>query len=255
MTEPFLLLFAAGIMLAAAVPGRGQQKQVTLNWLRLAGIIALALVALAWYFAGRRDPSSPWMAGAPLKAHYTFGGIILGQLAFTQIAWRRTQRVVAAAAFVCGVWIVAKYGPAVAPWTNRVLTGAGVAAMTGLNLMDMLLGHAYLTTSKMTMKPFQRLNLTLIGALFARAICAVGLVVVLQHRGPVEMLWSVHGFIIGVRWVVGLLLPAVFLFMTQECIRRRATQSATGILYVTGLLILIGEIAAMYLLTHTGLPF
>ena len=44
MTETFLILLAAGVMLAAAV---SDPKQVTLQWLRLCGIIALALVALA----------------------------------------------------------------------------------------------------------------------------------------------------------------------------------------------------------------
>jgi hypothetical protein len=43
--------------------------------------------------------------------------------------------------------------------------------------------------------------------------------------------------------------------MAHDCIKRRATQSATGILYVAGVLIFIGEIIALYLLRQTGLPF
>jgi hypothetical protein len=61
--------------------------------------------------------------------------------------------------------------------------------------------------------------------------------------------------LVGTRWLVGLLVPAVFVYMAHDCIRRRSTQSATGILYVAGVLILIGELVALYLTRETGLPF
>jgi hypothetical protein len=57
------------------------------------------------------------------------------------------------------------------------------------------------------------------------------------------------------RWAVGLGVPAAFIYMAHDCIRRRSTQAATGILYVTGVLVFIGEIVALYLLRETGLPF
>jgi hypothetical protein len=254
MTEAFLLLLAAGAMLAAAVPG---PKQVTLNWLRLAGIIALALTALAWYFGTKRDNAEGiWMRGTARGAYVTIGSIVLAQLAFAQLGWRQLQRLAAGAVFVVGVVTVVNHRPAAKdPPYDALITCFGVAAMTGLVLMEMLLGHAYLTASKMTMAPFLRLNVVLTAVLYARAFCAVAVVLVLQRQRQVEFLWAAHGLVIGVRWVIGLLIPAAFLWMTHECIKRRATQSATGILYVTGLLILIGEASALYLLSRTGLPF
>ena len=50
MPETFLILLAGGIMLAAAV---SRASQVTLNWLRLCGILALAMsgVGLFFYFS------------------------------------------------------------------------------------------------------------------------------------------------------------------------------------------------------------
>ena len=69
------------------------------------------------------------------------------------------------------------------------------------------------------------------------------------------MLGGIYGLYIGTRWLVGLLVPAIFVYMAHDCIKRRATQSATGILYVAGVLIFIGEIIALYLLRQTGLPF
>ena len=48
MTEAFLVLLAGGVMLAAVI---SDPKQVTVNWLRLAGIIALAMGALSSSFS------------------------------------------------------------------------------------------------------------------------------------------------------------------------------------------------------------
>src|SRR3954464_1658782 len=52
MTETFLLLLAGGVVLAAVI---SDPREVTVNWLRLAGIIALAMTALSAYFYSRRD--------------------------------------------------------------------------------------------------------------------------------------------------------------------------------------------------------
>ena len=84
---------------------------------------------------------------------------------------------------------------------------------------------------------------------------AGGLIFVLQNRWRIPKLWPVYGLLIGTRWLVGLLVPAVFVYMAHDCIRRRSTQSATGILYVAGVLIFIGELIALNLARETGLPF
>jgi hypothetical protein len=132
---------------------------------------------------------------------------------------------------------------------------AGIASTSGIALMDMLLGHAYLTASQMTMAPFRRLNLCLGVLLVLRAVLSMGVTMLLNARHPVYMLWGVYGLYIITRWIVGLLIPGTFVWMAHDCIKRRATQSATGILYVAGVLIFIGEIIALYLLRQSGLPF
>jgi hypothetical protein len=126
--------------------------------------------------------------------------------------------------------------------------------MTGLALMDMLLGHAYLTAAKMTMAPLRRLNLALACVLALRVFSGIA-ALVLQSRYATELFWPRFGLLVGTRWLVGLLVPAVFVYMAHDCIRRRSTQSATGILYVAGVLIFIGELVALYLTRETGLPF
>ena len=247
MPESFLILLSGGILLAAAV---SDPQQVTLNWLRLCGILALAMAGLSMFFLYRRGDA----VAAPVGATYACGfAAILSQLAFVQVAYRRTQQAFAWLAVFIAVKIAADYTPA-----DRLVAYAsalGIAAMTGVALMDMLLGHAYLTASKMTIAPFARLNAFLAGTLIWRTIVSVGVTLLILHFRPIYMLWGQHGLFILTRWLVGLLVPAVFVYMAHDCIKRRSTQSATGILYVAGVLIFIGEIVALYLVRATGLPF
>ena len=247
MPESFLILLAGGILLAAAI---SDPQQVTLNWLRLCGILALAMAGLSTFFLYRRgDPVSV----AAAVANACVFAAILGQLAFVQLAFRRTQQMFAWLAFFIAVKVAADYTPA-----DRLVaygSALGIAAMTGLALMDMLLGHAYLTVSKMTVAPLARLNAFLAGTLIWRTILAVGVTMLIAHFHPIYMLWGAHGLFILTRWLVGLCVPAVFVYMAHDCIKRRSTQSATGILYVAGVLIFIGEIVALYLVRATGLPF
>ena len=70
-----------------------------------------------------------------------------------------------------------------------------------------------------------------------------------------RQIWLRDGLFILTRWLVGLMVPAAFVHMAHDCIKRRSTQSATGILYVAGVLIFIGEIVALYLVRTNGLPF
>jgi hypothetical protein len=251
MTETFLILLAAGVMLAGFI---SNPRDVTLHWLRLAGIIALAVASLSVYFFLRRPD---WRAVRPLAFYGVSGVAILGQLGFVQVAWHRTQRALAGIAVIAGIGTavaLASAGTSNALWII-ILSCAGVAAMVGLALMDMLLGHAYLTASKMTMKPFRRLNASLAIVTAARSAFAMGLTMALLHRHPIEFFWDRFGILVITRWLVGLAVPAVFIYMTHDCIKRRATQSATGILYVAGLLVFVGELAGLYLTRETGLPF
>src|SRR5215211_1189339 len=61
MPEAFLILFAGGIILAAAV---SDPRDVTLNWLRLCGILSLAMIGLSAFFLFRREAAPDGAAGA-----------------------------------------------------------------------------------------------------------------------------------------------------------------------------------------------
>ncbi|CAN5499767.1 hypothetical protein BH09PLA1_BH09PLA1_35730 [soil metagenome] len=258
MLETFLILLAGGVMLAAVI---SNPHEVTLQWLRLAGILALVFFGVGMVVWVRRESYRTLIERRELLAACVTAAVgILMQLGTVQIARRLVQRIAALIGVFSSVMLAAMILHGLAGAESRslmleVLTCAGVAAMCGIALMDMLLGHAYLTAARMTMSPFRRLNFSLVVVMALRAVCATAGVLILQRRMQVESLWGIHGLFIGTRWFVGLLVPAVFVYMAHDCIKRRATQSATGILYVAGVLIFLGEIIALQLVRETGLPF
>jgi hypothetical protein len=249
MPESFLILLCGGVMFASAIP---KPRDVTLQWLRLCGIIALTMLALSAFFWTRRSG----IDRDALAGYLSVGVMTVTQLVLVQIAIPSVARLAAIVAFLASLPLsVHLLGrPADVPYGAILVGCAGVATMCGVVLMEMLLGHAYLTAAKMTIAPFRRMNLVLAGILALRmffALCAI----LMEQRWPVELFWARSGLLVGTRWLVGLLVPCVFVYMTQDCIKRRATQSATGILYVAGILIFIGEMIALYLIRETGLPF
>jgi hypothetical protein len=253
MPETFLILLAGGIMLAAGVC---DPKQVTLNFLRLAGILALSAAGLSLFFLFKgpeaADRREVLMTLAVIVA-------ILAQLATAQIGWRASQRIFAFIALILALNVAEFQQPIWkdGTWLLEISWVIGtllIAAMSGLALMDMLLGHAYLTASQMTMAPFMRLNRSLAVAM-ASSILLTLIALAIHFTRDEYLFWGRYGLLLITRWLVGLAVPAVFIYMAHDCIKRRATQSATGILYVAGVLIFIGEIVSLYLLRETRLPF
>ena len=154
MPEIFLILLAGGVLLAAAI---SDPNQVTLLWLRLCGIIALSLTGLSLFFFAKAEQFELSHSTGPI-AMFAFGPMILFvllQVAGSQIPWRRIQRIYALLAFCASVFAanlmlrrVVTNRPYNLNTVPNLLALAGIAAMTGLVLMDMLLGHAYLTASR-----------------------------------------------------------------------------------------------------------
>src|SRR4051794_12540116 len=96
MSETFLVLLAAGGMLAAFI---SDPREVTVNWLRLAGIIALAMTALSGFFLWRREQTNEkdWLLYA-----LVFGAILL-QIGGIHLPQARMGRPFALVAAVGGI--------------------------------------------------------------------------------------------------------------------------------------------------------
>src|SRR5258706_12110179 len=135
MTETFLVLLAAGVMLAAFI---SDPRQVTVNWLRLAGIIALAMTALSAYFYSRRDATvqRDWIL------YGVAGFAILAQLGAIHLPIAAIARPFALAAAVGGVILGTRLilGSAT---PLALVSGGGIAGISGFGLCGMLFGRDY----------------------------------------------------------------------------------------------------------------
>jgi len=133
------------------------------------------------------------------------------------------------------------------------------ALMLGSVTIAWLLGHAYLTATKMTIAPLRHFSRMLNGAVAARILFTIiGLVIAWQVRGDPSspILWRVgqSWLIVVLRVGVGLLAVAVFAYMVADCVRLRSTQSATGILYFGSVMAYVGELASQQLIFELGWP-
>jgi hypothetical protein len=124
--------------------------------------------------------------------------------------------------------------------------------LLGVATTAMLMGHSYLVAPAMSLTPLK----TLLGALFVSlvlraSLAGLSLCMWTEHVGRVS-LTDVTILWLPVRWLLGLILPAVLGLMAWHTTRIRNTQSSTGILYIVVVFVFLGELTAQLLLNVTG---
>jgi hypothetical protein len=72
---------------------------------------------------------------------------------------------------------------------------------------------------------------------------------------PILSAGSFQNYLFWGRVGIGLVLPLIFGSMIWNSVKIRSTQSATGILYATVVVVLIGETFARVLFQISGVPF
>lgn len=138
--------------------------------------------------------------------------------------------------------------------TLSALATGTVAGSVGL---AMVLGHWYLTVPKLKVSHLGRLNRVSMGAMIVSLLlvaisCAV-FYEALEYSDT--SLFGPRGmFNMGTRLVVGLLVPLLFAWMAKESLRYGNTRSATGILYASTVMVLIGTALSINLQDVYGLP-
>lgn len=140
------------------------------------------------------------------------------------------------------------------------LTYLSSALVLGSALVSLVLGHWYLVTRGLSFGVLGRLVALLIVALVVRVVIAA-LVGMSQHEhwsrlwtdagGPLRFFMS-DGLFVGARVLFGMALPLILALMARQCVRIRANQSATGILYVAVAFVIIGEAIAKHLFLQNG---
>lgn len=147
---------------------------------------------------------------------------------------------------------------------SPVLTSASFltsAALLGGACTAMILGHWYLILPSMDVSLLQSIVKFHIWSTVLRIVVVVAVVWVAlstwetpSGAGYARYIWSVDGVFLWQRVLFGLCGPAVLAYLTWETAKIRATQSATGILYVDFFTVIVGEVLAKYLLLSTRVP-
>jgi hypothetical protein len=130
------------------------------------------------------------------------------------------------------------------PLTSGLLLGITIAAM--------FLGHWYLNTPTMALRPLERLIVLMgVATCLRAAVSGTGLACLLSN-GP----WPATEqlLFIALRWLSGILGVLLLTVMAWKTLKIPNTQSATGILYVAVIATFLGELTSMLLSVRSAYP-
>ncbi|MBI1862060.1 MAG: hypothetical protein HYR96_14190 [Deltaproteobacteria bacterium] len=134
-----------------------------------------------------------------------------------------------------------------------VLTLIQSSLMLGAAMGAMCLGHWYLNQPKLSITELRKACLFLFVALGIRFLFSTCFLVASVSGHNLNWLMaSTVGLFLLMRYVWGLIAPLVLSFFLWETVKLSSTQSATGLLYVMVVMVLIGEIVSLYLLSYHG---
>lgn len=152
---------------------------------------------------------------------------------------------------------------ACSPVAAGALTAASYlisALVLGSVIFAMILGHWYLVVPTLHIRPLRNLTQLMLGAILARSVLTALTIYVFWADGDVHVretlraLWGLGGLFLWVRVLFGLLGPLIVGIMVWQTVKIHSTQSATGLLYVATIFVLIGECVSGYILYTTGIP-
>ena len=243
--------------------GRGYFQ---MNALVVLGLLGLAVAVWIFY------PLAPFGSQDLLGSTSLWTAVVAAFLYYGTIwreAWVASRWPAALALLAAGIaFLTAGHAlvgsPTPLPHRSLLLTVNLVASalLLGWSLVTMLLGHWYLVVPGLRFRHLVLFCQVLLATVVARtlavglSIAVAGTVDPLMEPHPLRILvgLSGHGMFFWFRLMWGLAIPLLLAIMSLSCARRRANQSATGILYVLVMGSLIGEITALYLTLITGVP-
>jgi hypothetical protein len=128
--------------------------------------------------------------------------------------------------------------------------------LLGAASVGMILGHWYLIMRRLSFEHLERFTQIVMGAAGFRAFIFVVTLSLLGNFEPrfarvfIPNLWSPQGdlWFTLARIVFGLALPLLLALFAFRCVKEKANQAATGLLYVVEICVLFGELFAAYLM-------
>ena len=230
MLPVFLAALAVGILWALWLLPRGEVRPDYAAWMGVTAFVVLAfLLGSQWMASHTLDP---WTAAAAA-----------GALAFRALCGTRLATAGLALASLLGAACLGR----LAAGSGSDFWGAASVALSalvlGTALDTMVLGHWYLVQHGLSFRPLERMTLALLAILAVRTVLA-GLC---AWRMPAALFGGWLLMVVLLRGLLGLVGPLGLGWMVWKCVKLKSNTSATGILYVICLFVLVGEFSSAYL--------
>jgi hypothetical protein len=233
-------------------------------------ISALSIVLLALAFWARPFAELNFAAPFAASSEGQIATLLAGSIFFLLLTiplLKKGKEILVTLALVCGLIATAKLpfifpNAATAPNWMKAASFMSSALLLGSVLGTMITGHWYLVNRKLTIRPLQMATWVFIGLAVLRAVLLIATMALLANSSQSLLAattrrlldFSATGILFWARVGFGLAVPLVFGWMIWGSIKVRNTQSATGILYATIVLVLVGEAFSKYLYLFTGIP-
>ena len=245
------------------------EEELGRGYFQMNALVILGLLGIAMVIAVTH-PVRPFGSHAALGAT-SLGVSLAAMFGYYAAIWRESWDLcrwplalslaaATSALIISGLQLVDQGAPIPFQDTLLIASLATSALLLGWSLITMLLGHWYLIAPKLEFKHLVIFCWVLLGIIVARTLMIGSSVAWAMNRPdgvpPVEALleFTANGMFFWVRLLWGILVPVLLGWMSLHCARNQSNQSATGILYVLVVGVIIGEITAYYLTLATGIP-
>jgi hypothetical protein len=245
-------------------------KEMGPMFFRLISSLAILLLACAFWAHPFAEISfaTPFLSSSAIAGQVvTLLTASLLFLVLTIFLLNRGGKIYVALAIIAGLAATAKLAfafPNATTVPGWMMAGSFMSAalMLGSVLGTMITGHWYLVNRKLTIRPLQLATWVFIGIAGLRTLLVMATMLLLSGSSQAVLAetarslldFSASGILFWARVGFGLAAPLFFGWMIWSSIKVRNTQSATGILYATIVLVLVGEAFAKYLYLFTGIP-
>ncbi len=192
---------------------------------------------------------------------FLFSAFILVLFVYNLRLWFRhpihSRKLLFTASFLGAIAILLSAGyylPQSSSWLRTFFLSAYFlvsSLLLGAGVLGMLLGHSYLTRPDLSIVPLRELTKIFMILVFIEAGFSLLSLAVSASTPRLQnalSLKSFEGLYLWIRLLIGICGPTILAPMIVQTVKDRATMSATGLLYVAMMMIIIGEIFSRFFL-------
>jgi hypothetical protein len=256
LVTQFCLELAFGVLFALAFVPSAPVGRLFYRIMATTAFLPLGAVVVVPFLVGKADNLNDpilWTSGAALVAYPFVSGGVRGWKWKAALAWCLGATTAALAIAVSRAGLATSAGTVALGTLSAMATGAVAGSVS----LAMVLGHWYLTIPTLQVSHLRRLNRVTVGSMIVCLVAVASTCWLLSEElGAAEspLLGPFGLFQLGTRLTAGLFLPLLFAWMTAGSLQYQNTRSATGILYASTILVLIGTAVSISLQDSYGFP-